>query len=243
MGAFSALFAFTEGKRVMPSAPPGRTPRISPIEEPAAPRRARNGVSGLGLYIEYVDRNGEPSERRIACRSYDPGHDAINAWCFEREAPRQFRLERIGSAVCTETGELFELAFLLQTLRARGLPVDDKCLGRVLLLLTFLMRCDGVHASETTAIEDSIERFAVRFDGDEALVAQGYRLAGTLAPDHDDFRRTMRWLAMRGNGPQLARFVRNEAASVIDADGRHSEEEARFGAELGEALTQIVNRA
>jgi hypothetical protein len=238
----SSIKAFVAGKRVLPSVPPGRIVVVS-VEEDAQPISRRDGTSSLGLFIEYVDANGGHSERRIACRSYDRTKDILNAWCFERSASRAFRCDRIVSAACTETGEFFALPDLIEVLRGRGLPVRDAGLNAALQILTFLMRCDGIHASEQIALEDAITSYAIRFDGDDAMVELALRQARTLAPDDHDFLKAIRFISMHPDGPALARYVRSQAQRIIDADGHHSADEARFGFELDRALGSIASRS
>jgi hypothetical protein len=243
MGVISeSIRAFVAGKRVVPPVPPGRTV-VLVAEDAAVLSPRRDGTASLSLFIEYVDAKGDRSERRIGCRSYDRSTDIINAWCFERSAVRAFRCDRIASAACTETGELFDLADLIQRLRARGLPVRDAGLNAVLKLLTFLMRCDGVHPDEQLVIEEAITSYALRFDGDDAMVDLALRQARTMAPDEHDFLRALRSITLRRDGPALARFVRSHAQRVIDADGRHSAEEARFGMELDQLLSKVAAKA
>lgn len=231
-----------EGKRVVPSVPPKFKVVLGSGDEDPAPPARRNGVSGLGLFIEYVDAKAEVTRRRISCKSYDPAHDWINAWCFEREGPRHFRLDRITLAACTETGELFEVHKLLAILRKRGMPVRDKRLAKALTPIVFLMRCDGVQEGETEALEAAVTAYALRFDGNDDTVADGMRLASTLAPDEADFRRTLGWLRMRRDGPELAKFIQREGCRMLDADGRHSAEEVTYGMLLDRSLRPIIER-
>lgn len=238
----SRLLGAISGKRVVPSIPPGRSIVLESEDEDARSER-RDGTAALSLFIEYVDASGAPSHRRIACRHYDGSVDTITAWCFEREAPRAFRVDRIAAAYCPETGELFDLDQLVFSLRRRGLPLSTTGLNVTLRLLTFLMRCDGVHAAEWPALEAAVTSFALRFDGDDEMVAQGLRMAKSLAPDENDFLRGLRWMRLRRDGPQLARFVRGQAGRIIDADGRHSDEEAILGIEIDRVLGAIEARS
>lgn len=235
------LLGAISGKRVVPGVPPGHEVVLQGTDEVARSSR-RDGTSALGLFIEYTDASGAASHRRIACRSYDSSVHTITAWCFERQAPRAFRVDRIAAAYCTETGEVFDLDEFVFVLRRRGLPLSQTGLNVCLRLLTFLMRCDGVHASEWDALEGAVTGYALRFDGDDELVDQGLRMARMLAPDESDFLRGLRWMRLRRDGPELARFVRSHAARLIDADGRHSPEEVTLGIEIDRALGAIEAR-
>lgn len=242
MGVISGVIrAFVAGKRVVPPVPPARVVVLGSEEAaPISPRR--DGTASLSLFIAYVDSKGETSERRISCRNYDRSADIINAWCFERDALRAFRVDRIESAACTETGEFFELEELVARLRAGGLPVKDQGLNADLKILVFLMRCDGIHAREQAVIEAAITSYALRFDGDDAMVETALRQSRTMAPDERDFLKALRFISLRRDGPALARFVRSHAQRMIDADGQHSPEEARFAVELDEVLSAVAAR-
>lgn len=242
LGAISdTIRSLVAGKRVVPPVPPGRTVLLAP-EEVSAITTRRDGTAALSLFIEYVDAKGNRSERRIRCESYDRSVDMITAYCFEREALRQFRCDRIVNAACTETGEFFDLEDLVERLRARGLPVRDAGLNAALKILTFLMRCDGVHHNERVVMEDAITSYALRFDGDDAMVDLALRQSRTMAPDERDFLRALRFVTLRRDGPALARFIRSQAQRMIDADGLHSSEEARFGLELDQLLAKVAAR-
>lgn len=243
MGAISdGILRFVRGKRVVPPVPPGRTIVIADTDEPATGAR-RDRISSFGLFIAYVDAKGDTSERRIVCRSYDRSSDMINAWCFERSALRSFRCDRLVSAACTETGEFFDLDELVAMLRSRGLPVKDAGLNAALKILTFLMRCDGIHPNEAVALESAITSYAVRFDGDDAMVDLAMKQARTMAPDERDFLKALRFVTLRPDGPALARFIRTQARLMIDADGAHSPEEASFAIEVDAALAKVAERA
>lgn len=239
---FEGIASLVAGKRVVPPVPPGRAVVIDGEDDPADSDQ-RDETASLALFIEYRDAKGAVSARRIVCRSYDQGRDIITAWCFEREAMRQFRIDRIATAACTETGEVYDLGALAAMLRAGGLPVRDSGLNLVLRFLTFLMRCDGVHHSEREALERAITSYALRFDGDDEMVEQALRQARTMAPDERDFLNALYSIGKRPDRARLARFIRQHARAVIDADGVISAEEARFGAELDSVLGQLSEAA
>jgi hypothetical protein len=236
------LAAAVAGKRVVPPVPGGREVVLEGADAPGSCAR-RDGTSALGLFIEYVDAHGTPSARRIACRYYDPSCDTITAWCFEREALREFRVDRIISAACCETGELFELGALVQSLRARGLPLRDQGLNLSLRLLTFIMRCDGVDHRELLVLEAAVTSYAMQFGGDDQMVDQGIRMAHSLAPDEGDFLRALRWLKMRRDRSALADFVRTQVRRMVDADTVLSHQEVSFGAEVDAVLRRIESRS
>jgi len=189
------------------------------------------------MFITYCDADGDETARRISCRRFDVGTGLLHAHCFERNAWRSFRADRITAAFCAETGEEFDSQNLLRDLKLRGLPIDDSRLARVLTTLVFLMRCDGeAHQLEQDAIGQAITSFAIRFEGDDGTVYEGERLAGRLAPDGQDFVRALKWIGRHADGRRLARFLIDHAAAVIEADGVLRESEIQFGAEVSQYL-------
>jgi hypothetical protein len=239
---FEGITSFVAGKRVVPPLPPGRQAVLAGEDEPSGSDQ-RDETASLALFIEYRDAKGVVSARRIVCRSYDVGTDMLTAWCFEREALRQFRIDRIATAACTQTGELYDLADLARRLRGNGLAVRDTGLNLVLRFLTFLMRCDGIHWAEEDAIEQAITSYALRFDGDDQVVDQALRQARTMAPDERDFLNALYSIGKRSDRAQLARFIRQHARLMVEADGVISAEEAKFGAELDAVLRKLADAA
>lgn len=233
-----AIGAFLSGKRVVPQVPPGRVVVLDGDEDEARSDE-RSGISPLALFIEYRDAKGTLSARRIACRSFDVSTGRLTAWCFERQALREFRFDRIVSAACTETGEFHDVADLAAMLSEGGLPVRDGGLNLVLRFLVFLMRCDGTHRREMDALEQAVISYALRFDGDDALVDRAMRQARSMAPDEQDFLAGLHVLRRHPDRARLAPFIARQACAIIDADGRISDEEGRFAAELDVVLRRI----
>lgn len=244
MGIFEALSRVTSGRLVIPPVPVGRTIVLYDEEEDAEdiPDERRGASAGLGLFIEYVDAKGQVSARRIAVKRYDSGRRLVHGWCFERSAPRAFKLDRIASAACPVTGEVFSSAELLAMLK--GGQVIDGRLRPVMAILVFMMRCDGhQHWAEREALEQAATSFALRFDGDDETVHQALRLANTLVPDSHDFLSAVKWLAARDEAQALARFVLTNTRVMIEADGRIADEEIQFATELRDALKAIADGA
>jgi len=236
---FEGITSFVAGKRIIPPLPPGRQAVLAGEDEPSGSDQ-RDETASLALFIEYRDAKGVVSARRIVCRSYDVGTDMLTAWCFEREALRQFRIDRIVSAACTRTGEFFDLPDLVSKLREGSTPVRDSGLNLVLRFLTFLMRCDGVHWTEPEALEQAITSYAMRFHGDDAMVEQALRQARTMAPDETDFIKALYSIGKHPDRARLARVIQQHARAVIDADGVISPEEARLGMELDAVLRRLA---
>jgi uncharacterized tellurite resistance protein B-like protein len=62
-------------------------------------------VQGLIYEIKYEDAEGDTTTRTISIKN---ASSIILAYCYMRRAPRHFRLDRISSATCMATGEVFE---------------------------------------------------------------------------------------------------------------------------------------
>lgn len=240
------------GRRVIPPAPDGCVARVAERDDDASMRAVacelvdqRGRVSGLGLYIEYSDADGVVTERRVSCRRLEAA-DAfyLFAWCHERGAPRRFRVDRILQAIDVTTGECYPVASLFARLAEHGLPVVDVRLQKLLIILTFLMRCDGVaHPAEQEVLERAVAGYVLRFGGDDAAYDAAMRLAASLAPDERDFMQAMKVAACQGDAGYLARFILPYMAMMVDADDRHSPEEVYHATEASAYLRRAAGVA
>lgn len=230
--------------RVVPAAPPEKAPSVPEAETEWITPPLPGPCSSFAMFIHYEDTSGAHSWRRIVCRRIETGTShMLHAYCLERKAFRMFRADRILEAVELETGEVLDCPSLVDDLRARGLPVSDSRLGKVLTSLTFLMRCDGQsHPLEHEAIDAAVSSFVLRFECDDSAYDEGIKLARSLAPDGLDFTRSLRWLTRSAEAPKAARFLIQHACAVVDADGRLTPEEAQFGSEVGAFLKKVAAR-
>lgn len=57
-------------------------------------------------HIDYTDINGKTTHRKIKIKTYNPGAETINAFCYLRNNSRNFRIDRIIEAVDVNTGEI-----------------------------------------------------------------------------------------------------------------------------------------
>ncbi|BEV02227.1 hypothetical protein [Novosphingobium olei] len=194
----------------------------------------------LGLFIVYRDSSGKVSQRRITCKRFEPERGNLHAVCHERKALRCFKLSRIEECVIASTGEVVEAASIISYLPEGG-PIRDRRLAQILTLLVFIMKCDGrAHPSERDEIESAAGSYALRFDRDEAIVAQAVRTAAMLAPDFEDAVAALRFMEQDEAGARLARLVRPFVDRVIAADGVVASQEAYFGGVIGDALAEIA---
>lgn len=88
-----------------------------PPVPPAAPTTGQhrphgNPVAGIQIEIEYQDFAGDCTRRVVSVQGFSksrrgaPGY--LEAFCYLRQEPRTFRLDRIVQAVDMETGEILE---------------------------------------------------------------------------------------------------------------------------------------
>lgn len=223
-------------RRVDVNIPAGRSVKIHPNDD-AEPAVKTEGGIGLAFYIEYRAADGELSKRRISCKRFEPATNTVLAYCYERRAARRFRVDRILLIVVPETGEVLDREGWLDQLGGEGLHRRDERLTRLLTVLVFLMRCDRhEHPAEAEVIERAVTSFALRFDGDDAMIEGGVALAKQLAPDADDVAMAIRWIDKREERGRLARLVLPFIDQVIVADGAIASEEAYFGGLLKDAF-------
>lgn len=243
MGLLSRLIA---GKQVIPPVPPQRI-IITGTIEPADPPKRADHSSGTSCFIEYTNAAGENSARSITLRRIE-GHfgkpETIGAHCHVQEKYKAFRLDRIHSMVDCLTGEVLDPVEHCIALHRHGaLKIEDKALARVMRVNTFMARCDGhFHALEQDALDDILGRYFRFFGGDDDAYECARKEAMRLAPDAGDVMRSIAWLKKAPQGNELAKFLLQSSAAIIDADGRHHEQEVYWAIELGNELKKIAMR-
>jgi hypothetical protein len=214
--------------RVVPSFPNGRNARTHDAEVDAdfTDSITDEESSVRALFIVYEAASGEVSERRITVRQLvgNPPQMLL-AWCHERKAPRNFRFDRIVEAIDPETGEVYDVARLGEMLSRDMIPVD-LALRRAINILVFLARCDGhEHPREWEAIEESLGRYLLRFGGTDADHERAYKMARQVAPNGDDVLIGLRSFHASESRVEIARWLEQSMAAVIDADGTQHDEE------------------
>lgn len=244
--AIERLRGFVSGKRVVPPLPKGRAPALPHEDAPEGgdPAAEAPRIEPLALFIAYVDAKGDRSQRRITVRHLiDAPPTMLFAFCHERRAPRNFRLDRIAEVADAATGEVHDPAALVALLTGAGVATIDPDVRRLVNVLVFLMRCDGVACpAEWAAIDESLARYFVRFGGTDADHAAATRFARRVAPDADDFLIGMRSLTHHPQAPGIARWLHQAIADLIDADGTHADEELYWLAEVRDFLATMAGR-
>jgi len=194
------------------------------------------------LFIAYKNSKGETSERRISVKTVSrsaAGNIMVGAYCYEREAFRHFRADRIIEAVDLATGEIIDTQVaILESfgIVEKELASDPKTATRAALrkcrhgmnVLVYLARCDGHfhHDEENTVIHYLMEEcFDCEFH-DEYLLARIRK----LYPDTDAFFDSLDYL--EENGPNALDKIARYAARPVQADGQIASEEINFMNEL-----------
>ncbi|MGE5546244.1 MAG: WYL domain-containing protein [Solirubrobacterales bacterium] len=177
-------------------------------------------VAGLALGIVYLNAAGKETRRRITVRSVSSRGEVqqLYAYCHEREALRQFRVDRIKELLVLATGEVIEdpKAFF-DGLSGRD-PTAEALSGvrHALQILTFLARCDGhFHPAELSEIMEFVIFSSPNPSAvDEARVRT---YVSALYPDKASYFRSLR--AVRFSGADQMKRVVRAIKLVLDADG------------------------
>lgn len=201
---------------------------------------------GTALFITYKSSKGEISTRRISIKKTE--NDKIWAYCFEKQALRSFRLDRIIEAVDMATGEvLLENDGLLSELSAPEIEdskdaksATKKALQKCrhgLNILVYLARCDGhFHSDEIDILSHYMmsECFETNFDSDylETRFKRHY-------PDIDDFFDSIDILEKKD--PRTIQIISRYAAQIVQADGIIVQQEATLLTEL-EQVSKILSQ-
>lgn len=212
-----------EGIAVSPPMPSWFKASVEEREETIA-LADRDRASSFAAYIGYTSESGKRSERRIVCRKVE-GYgkaETIGAWCCETRAHKRFRVDRISDLICLETGEVLNPYAHFEMLRMHGaIGVNDKALTDFCKVLVFMAKCDGdVHPLEAEAIAKGVERYVLRFGGDDRLVNLTMNNAAKLAPDHEDFITSISAIEKHPEARSLSRLMIEQIGSVTVADGQ-----------------------
>lgn len=238
----SPLAAAVGGRRVEPRFPAGRQATLPSADLPeAAPTDAGTSPkSPLMLFIAYRDAQGRASERRVTVRAIhgNPPHILL-CFCHERRAFRHFRFDRIIEAVHPETGEVFVGHEIIEAISDAGYQAVDPFMKRLVIILVFVMRCDGrADLEEWEVIDDAITDWSSQFDNGKSA-SQAMIMARRIAPDSDDMLTALGGLlTMPGRSPAV-RFLSRSVQRLIGADGVEAPDEFAWAVELHAVLQRI----
>lgn len=251
----SAEAIVREAQPALPPIPFGHKPRLTGNDTVAKPRRKElSGLQAEGatIFIRYVDAKGDESERRISVRRIytadDPTDFYIQAYCFEREAPRAFYASRMEEVIDLETGEVFEnpIEFFkrelspviesteqpdqAQTIKNHFQAV--RLLKSELAALMFMSRADGrMHPKERQEIlAYAIQRAPILSTQKEWLD----RYLKRLYPSGDVFLDIVPELKRQSEANKVA--LSDTLRRIVDADGKAQESELNLLKKFQEAL-------
>ncbi len=217
---------------------------LVPGDEDSIAPPSRDLSSSWTGFIRYRNEKGEESARRIVCRRVE-GYgkaETIGAWCCEKRAHKRFRIDRISELVCLDTGEVLDPIEHFEGMRLRGaINVVDKSLLDLGRILVFMAKCDGeFHPLEQTSIYDTMERYVLRFGGDEHMLHHALKNSGRIAPDGEDFVNSLERLQRHPEAPKLARLILQGVSEVNIADGIYHTAELEWSELVSAALKEMA---
>jgi len=204
---------------------------------------AIGAAEGQSFAIEYVDSTKFKSVRRITVWGIVAGSGGIPsliAFCHERKAQRQFRIDRIQCFIDYD-GEVFSdvPTFLVENFgmsapiaSRKGRDLEDRwrhILDNVrhdAVILAALSRCDGKTVIEEVEIATAYLSKLAEKGGlmlDDAEIASIYRYANRLRPTETAILRSLTHVAELGSR-HIEKLLLT-AVALVDADGkRHPNE-------------------
>ncbi|MUO84020.1 WYL domain-containing protein [Agrobacterium vitis] len=242
MGEFNPFDIFRVEMEARPLPQPPR-PVLLPDEDAIVLDQSETmgDAEGQSFMIEYVDSKGRASARRVTVWSIIAGSGGVPclyAKCHERNAMRQFRIDRIRSCIDYD-GEIFDdvPVFLHENFGMRvvasNIPQRDDAWIDVLdavradaVLLACIIRSDGsVHASE---IEEAFQHilWVAENSGrmlDDLQHAALKRYLSRLRPTEKAISLAID--ALHDNSPRRVERLLKACVSVMNADGKRDPRE------------------
>lgn len=228
----------------VPEIPVNRFPFTSDdVDEDAPDGRVVGEGYSKALFISYVDAKGVKSERRISVnklRQANNGNFIVAAYCFEREALRSFRVDRIVEMVDLSTGEVFERQQIKEELFSHFIPlvnptVEDRIIGMCkdeIMILAFLARCDGhYHSTEEEVLVSFVSDKCFEEDFNDVKIR---RLIKNLCPEKKECFAAVDRISQREKEKRrLAKY----AVRLIEADGIITGQEHSFVLEINNSIS------
>ena len=190
--------------------------------------------------LRRLERPHEPTANYVLRIEKAAERTYLRAYCHERNANRQFRLDNIQDVFDARTGELlaetgsdFFNGFAVDHAQASrfgwGLPVRKRAdLVAGLNALVFVARCHKeFHETERAAIERFVSSLWLRTEpAGEPPMDDILAHVRRMSPDSEAF-----YLALTrcSTNPTLRRMIRSHIRNVIDADGVVRPEEFYWG--------------
>ncbi|RIK91876.1 MAG: hypothetical protein DCC73_14510 [Proteobacteria bacterium] len=228
----------------IPEIPVNRFPTTSDdVDEDAPDGRLVGEGYSKALFISYVDAKGVKSERRISVNKLKQTKDGkliLVAYCYEREARRSFRVDRIIEMIDLLTGEIFENQRIKEALFSHFIPLvnqtaEDRVIGMCkdeMMVLAFLARCDGhYHSEEEAIIVSFISEKCFEEDFDDAEMRRRIK---DLYPDKSEYFAAIDRISQREKEKRrLAKY----AVRLIEADGTITDHEHSFILEINNSMS------
>lgn len=216
-------------------------------------------AEGQSFAIEYVDSSRRASTRRITVWGIvgsAGGVPSLLAFCHERKARRQFRIDRIQCFIDYD-GEvhsdiprfLFD-NFGMSLEIAAGRDRDEReqrwkhileAVREEAVILAALARSDGHAVAEEVEIATDYLGRLSEANGmmlDEAEIAGIYRYANRLRPTEEAIRRALNGIA--NLPPRHLQRLLLTAVALIDADGKRHDAEVSLVNEIAMELTGMA---
>lgn len=176
-------------------------------------------VVGNVYGLTYSDANGDESRRRIKISHVDYVGDTfyVGAYCFERQAYRTFRIDRMMELVNMRTGEVHDSAMdWCRGLIATGSAEEmmRMCIHD-LNILGLLARCDGhLHEQEIAFMVEHV--LDVLGYPPKANAKAMSKVADAIYPDENRLEKSL-LIARRASADSKRRLL-NSARRIVDAD-------------------------
>lgn len=195
-------------------------------------------VVGNVYGLTYCDANGEESRRRIGISHVDYAGDTfyVGAFCFERQAYRTFRVDRMMELINLRTGEVHDSAMKW----CRGLIATGSAeeMMRICIhdlnILGLVARCDGhLHEQEVAFMVEHV--LDVLGYPSNANVEAMSKVADAIYPDEKRLEKSL-W-AVRRASTEAKRRLLSSARRIIDADKVLADAEFDVALEIERALS------
>jgi len=229
-----------------------KLPESDPNDEVERHKIEPTELSGLTFAIEYINSNGETSERGVTfltLRKSNKGHVSILAKCHLRKTQRAFRIDRIQRIIDWSTGEVF-LSFreflssmeidLIGLEKGEVINPLKRCKNGIIFLSALaysdepltpeelqviLLFCDDVHCSYGLQLSPSNINTIRKF-------------VSSYTPSDEDIDTALDYFEKH---PERAKLVMKYAKMLAAADNHISDEEMELLIELEDIIEELID--